>query len=178
MKRKVISWMNPKLIIRKNRFGKGIFAKKELKKNETLFVMSGYILTSKDDNKIGKKAAEYEIDISPDFSFGILEESQKDLLPHFYLNHSCNPNAGLKDQIFIVSMRRIKKNEEIVYDYATVSHRNRKNKNHFRMKCSCNSKDCRGIVTENDWRLPKLQKKYNGYFQLFIQDKINKKEIK
>jgi uncharacterized protein len=41
------------------------------------------------------------------------------------------------------------------------------------MKCFCGSKICRGKVKSYDWKITELQKRYRGYFQPYIQDKID-----
>lgn len=91
-----------------------------------------------------------------------------------FFNHSCNPNAGISGPIFLVPLRKIKAGEEITFDYAMTLFKS-KNVSAYRMKCLCNNKNCRGVITDNDWKNPVLQKKYDGYFQWFIQEKINKK---
>jgi hypothetical protein len=35
------------------------------------------------------------------------------------------------------------------------------------------SSQCRGTVTGYDWKIPELQERYDGYFSLYLQDKIN-----
>ena len=35
-----------------------------------------------------------------------------------FMNHSCEPNAGLSGQVVLVAMRDIRDGEEILYDYA------------------------------------------------------------
>jgi hypothetical protein len=34
------------------------------------------------------------------------------------------------------------------------------------------AKNCRKTITGNDWKLPILQKRYNGYFSNYIQVKL------
>ena len=70
-------------------------------------------------------------------------------------------------------MKDIEAGIEITYDYAMVMFRNEKSKHYFKMLCKCGSDNCRRIITEDDWKLPDLQKRYDGYFQPFIQDKID-----
>lgn len=94
-------------------------------------------------------------------------------MPQLFVNHSCDPNAGFNGQIFMVAMRDIKKDEEIVYDYAMLMHANKRSNSYFKMKCKCGSKMCRGFITENDWKISELQKRYDGYFQWYLQEKIN-----
>jgi hypothetical protein len=73
-----------------------------------------------------------------------------------------------------VAMRNIKKGEEIAYDYAMVMNSNEKSNSYFKIKCLCGSKNCRGYIAEDDWKIPELQKRYDGYFQWHLQKKINK----
>lgn len=158
--------------------GEGVFAKKDIKKDETLMVMGGYILDIGDENKLEGIVADKPIEISENFSIGPLKPSDMKLMPQHYINSSCDPNAGFKGQIFLVAMRDIEKGEEIVYDYAMVMHSNDKSNSYFKIKCLCGSEKCRGYITEDDWKIPELQKKYDGYFQYFLQEKINKDKIK
>lgn len=42
--------------------------------------------------------------------------------------------------------------------------------NHF--NCHCGSPLCRGLITDHDWQLPELQKRYQGHFSPHINDRI------
>ncbi len=171
--------MNPKLEVRKtDKYGNGIFAQKSIKKNEMLFVMGGYILTIEDDNELRGKVADKGIEISDYFFIGPRKPSDLDRMPEHYVNHSCSPNAGFKGQIFMVAIKKIQPGEEITFDYAMVMYPDERSNSYFKMKCLCGSKNCRGYITEDDWELPDLQKRYNGYFQWFIQDKLDRGIIK
>jgi hypothetical protein len=173
------SWMNPKLEVRDTqKYGKGVFAKKDIKKEEMLFVMGGYILTIDDDNAgLSKEALDKPIDISDYFFIGPRNKKDLEMMPQHYVNHSCNPNAGFKGQIFMVAMRNIKKEEEIFYDYAMVMSPNDDSSSYFKIKCLCGSKNCREFITEDDWEISELQKKYNGHFQFYLQEKIDKNKV-
>jgi hypothetical protein len=46
----------------------------------------------------------------------------------------------------------------------------------FEMDCLCGARQCRRTITEKDWQLPHLQKRYGGYFSQYIQDKIDAEE--
>jgi hypothetical protein len=70
-------------------------------------------------------------------------------------------------------MRRIKKREEITFDYA-MAHYHIKGTKPWIMKCECGKDSCRKIITENDWKIVNLQKKYKGYFVPFIEEEIKK----
>jgi hypothetical protein len=42
----------------------------------------------------------------------------------------------------------------------------------LQMKCECGSEDCRKFISGSDWMDEGLQKKYDGYFQPYLQKKI------
>jgi hypothetical protein len=172
----LFSWMNPKLKVRNTgKYGKGIFVRRgPIKKNEMLFVMGGGILTIADENRLRGVVADKPIEISEHFSIGPRTAAELKRMPDHYVNHSCQPNAGFKGQIFMVAMRALKPGEEVTYDYAMVMHPNAKSTSYFTMECRCGKPNCRKIVTEDDWRIPELQRRYDGYFQWYLQEKINK----
>ena len=93
-----------------------------------------------------------------------------------FFNHSCNPNAGFKGQIFLIAMKDIRAGEEVAFDYAMVLHEAEGMPQGYEFTCHCSSPNCRGKVTNNDWKMPDLQKKYDGYFSWYLQEKINRIE--
>ncbi len=70
-------------------------------------------------------------------------------------------------------MRDIKKGEEITFDYAVCM-----TSNILNMHCLCGKNNCRKLITGDDWKIEELQKKYAGYFQPYIQEKIDNKNKK
>jgi hypothetical protein len=172
-KKREYSWINPKMVMKKKPLiDNGIFAKAEIKKDELLAVFGGYVMTLKEESRLPEKIRDYSHQISPEFVIGVIDDNRIQKVDYF--NHSCNPNAGFKGQIFLVAMRKIKKGEEVTFDYAMVlSHA--PGVELYKMKCLCGSTKCRGYVTEDDWKIPELQKKYRGYFQYFLQEMIDKK---
>ncbi|MBO9309514.1 MAG: SET domain-containing protein-lysine N-methyltransferase [Chloroflexi bacterium] len=83
------------------------------------------------------------------------------------VNHSCNPNAGLQGQIALVALRDIAAGEEVCFDYAMSD-----GDPEFRMTCLCGQPNCRGVITGDDWRIPELQQRYQGYFSPYLQRRI------
>ena len=85
-----------------------------------------------------------------------------------YINHSCEPNAGLQGQISLVALRAIAAGEEICLDYAmTDAHPD------TGFACLCGTASCRGVVRPDDWRLPELRLRYAGHFSPYIQRMID-----
>lgn len=174
------SWMNPQLVIRETqRYGKGVFVRHgSIGKGDMLFVLGGSILTIDDENQLHGIVADKPIEISEDFSIGPRNASELKRMPQHYVNHSCRPNAGFKGQIFLVAMRNIETGEEVLYDYAMVMHSNAKSSSYFTMECRCGNPTCRKQITEDDWKNAVLQKRYDGYFQWYLQDKIDRQRRK
>ena len=68
-----------------------------------------------------------------------------------YINHSCSPNCEvdiIKNEIWISSIKSIKKGEELNYDYGYPF-----DKDDFSdHKCKCKTKKCIGyIISQDDW---------------------------
>ncbi|OGH92424.1 MAG: hypothetical protein A2479_00475 [Candidatus Magasanikbacteria bacterium RIFOXYC2_FULL_39_8] len=147
--------------------GVGLFATVNIKKNEV--VEKG---TSKEDHQ--KVTAWSELKGQPslvrrlvkDFCIGIPNgfrpPSDLDfnhLSISWYLNHSCDGNLGFNEDGDFIALRYIRKGEELSYDYG-LAESNPK----FKMVCYCGAKQCRGVITGNDWKNKNYQQKYFHYF--------------
>jgi hypothetical protein len=133
-----------------------------------LVVCGGYIMTLAEEARLPEDIRDHGHQISDHLVMSLTTASEID--GSCYLNHSCEPNAGFKGQIFLVAMRDIAKGEEATFDYAMVLRG--KGARAYKLKCRCQTAACRGRVTDNDWKIPSLQQKYDGYFQWFLQEKI------
>ncbi len=166
------SWLSPKLEVRTVSSGnKGLCAKEPIAAGERLAIFGGHIMSAVDEPEFDHGASDLALQIDEQFVIGTAHESE--LEDTDYFNHSCNPNAGFKGQIFLVAMRDIIADEEITFDYAMVLHES-KGAGPYAFECLCGSPACRKVVTDNDWKLPELQKRYDGYFQWYLQDKIDR----
>ena len=146
-----------------NGSGNGIYSLEPIKKGELVAVFGGVV---------------YEWDAFihlPDRerSLCIQVEDRHFLVPRpigegDYVNHSCNPNAGLSGQIGLVAMRDIKIGEEVCFDYAMSD-----TMAYDEFDCLCGASTCRSKVGGNDWQRPELQKRYAGFFAPHVQRKID-----
>ncbi len=165
-------WLNPKIEPRDTeKCGDGYFAKEVVKKDERILVIGGYIMTIEEEAALPGKNHDNGVQITEDLV--ICTTPDDDWAGINLLNHNCEPNAGFKGQIFLVAMRDIQKDEEITVDYAMVIRRSAGGIL-YELKCLCGSEKCRQIITDEDWKKPELQQKYNGYFQQYLQEKIIK----
>lgn len=149
--------------------GNGLFAKDDIKKGELVFIKAGHIVDHNTHVEIEKRLGEYCLQITHDYySCPTTEEEVKDTA--IYINHSCEPNVGPEGQISFYALRDIKLDEELVYDYAMTTDRE------YTLECNCGSKNCRRVITGDDWKRKDLQKKYASHFTYHILSKI--KELK
>ena len=166
------SWIHPKLAVKRSKkHARGVFAEANVRKGERLAIFGGDIMLIDEIDALPEKLQEYPMQIEERFVLGLRHGIRPEATDFF--NHSCNPNAGFKGQIFLVAMRDIRKNEEITFDYAMVVSKSIGSNIVFEMDCTCGSPGCRNRITEDDWKLPLLQKKYDGYFSQYLQERID-----
>jgi SET domain-containing protein len=163
------SHLPPKLEVRKDQTieGRGIFARQPIKKGELVALWGGDVVDRAQFEKLG----EHQKRQSAQVEEGLYLVSSKPG-PGDFVNHSCDPNAGMDGQIAIVAMRDIKPGEEVTIDYAMVDGDPRDT-----FECLCSSPNCRELVTGNDWMLPDLQKRYAGYFSPYLERRIKQLSV-
>ena len=152
--------------IKETSFGKGIFAERNIRKDEKILEFKGSIITGEQGKKLDLKIFGKRLGNSLQVGknkYIYLKE------PGRLINHSCNPNAGIKKDKILVAIKNIKKGEEINYDYSTTM-----NEDNWTMRCKCGKKNCRKIVKDFKYLPKKIQKKYLklGIVQKFIIKKI------
>ena len=84
------------------------------------------------------------------------------------INHSCEPNCGMRNATTIVAMRDIAVGEELTFDYAMSDA-----SDYDEFDCNCRTSLCRGRVQADDWQLETLRHRYKGFFSPYIQRKMN-----
>lgn len=165
------SWQNPKLEIRDTgRYGRGVFCRDDICCGETLFVIGGQILTNVEEQSLPTNLFDKPFEIADQFSIGPKSSEDLEMVAHWSLNHGCDANAGFLGQIILAALRPIEQDAEIVCDYAMCLRPG----DPFMFECLCGSPLCRHVVTSEDWKLPELQRRYHGYFQWYLQEKINR----
>ncbi|MES3004654.1 MAG: SET domain-containing protein [Patescibacteria group bacterium] len=165
------SWVHDDIEARESPgINKGLFAKKPIKKGTLVTIFGGYIMTTQEEEKLPEPLNDYGHMIHPDFVMGIWGKDE--IEDADFYNHSCNPNVGFKGQIFLYTMRDIEEGESMTFDYAMVLSEMKDRP--YQFDCLCGSPDCRGKVTTEDWKIPELQTRYEGYFQWYLEEKIKK----
>lgn len=146
--------------------GKGVFALRNLKKGETITQIEGKVIETEEPSRLSK--------CFQDHCFPLGKKGKKYLYvspqsPWKYINHSCEPNTGIKNDSEFVAIRDIKRGEEISFDYST---------NNFdfdmtgwTMKCHCGSKKCRKIISTFNKLDKKSQRKLKEYLLTAVREK-------
>jgi uncharacterized protein len=85
--------------------------------------------------------------------------------PEAFLNHSCDPNVWMADEVTLVARRAIAPLEELTIDYALFELDRSWT---ARWLCQCGSALCRGSVTGRDYELAELQARYGRHFHPMV----------
>jgi len=159
-------WINPKAKSYNSKIqGIGVVAIDNISKGEIVGVLGGIIIPKSKILEYRKHWGQAGIQI--DDKFWICPTSREELHKTGIFNHSCDPNVGYSNSITLVAIRNIKRGEELVFDYAT-------SETFFEsFKCNCSSKNCRRIITKNDWKNKDIQKRLKNYFSPFLKKKIS-----
>jgi hypothetical protein len=160
------AYISPKIEVRRQprTEGLGLFAREPIQKGELLTVWGGIIV---DDAALLQLPEPY-LHRTVQVEEGLYQVSLRTDEPADYGNHSCSPNAGMSGQIALVAMRDIGADEEVCYDYAMSE-----SSDYDEFDCHCGAPNCRGRITGEDWRLPELWARYDGYFSPYLQRKID-----
>ena len=139
---------------------RGLYASKNINAGVKIIDYVGKLISKKETQKNSK------FDNSKDiYLFDINKKWDLDGAWSFntarLINHSCSPNCEVEGQglkLWISSLRKIKKGEELTYDYGFGY-----DKDYKQFPCKCRSKNCCGfIIREHSrWRLNKKFKKSN-----------------
>ncbi len=92
-------------------FGKGLFAGRNFQKGEWLFRFSGPVIGSAAASAKGETEGNV-LQVGPT-TYIDLEP------PGVFINHSCNPNSGIRNNIEVFALQSIQVGEELRFDYST-----------------------------------------------------------
>ncbi len=138
--------------------GTGVYATKNISKDKKIIQYIGEKINKKEGDKRSESRLKKYLHSTKTGSVYIFELNKKydiDGSPLYnkarYINHSCNPNCEVNifnDEIWISSIKKIKKGEELTYDYG-YSFDKDDYKDH---ECKCGSKNCIGyIISSDEW---------------------------
>lgn len=151
-----------KIYIAPSSIGRGVFASRPFRTGEPVFTLTGPLLTLEEVLAKGSRSAhafqmDHHLYLYPKTMGGR------------FINHSCDPNAGLREDREMVALRDIQVGEEVCFDYSTCV-----SEKLWSMPCRCGSSLCRGIIGDFHDLPPAIQRKYLalGVVQRFIVRQI------
>lgn len=139
--------------------GTGVVALEDIKKGVKIIQYIGEKITKKEGDRRSAARIKKYLNKKNEGSVYIFELNKRhDIDGSFaynkarYINHSCSPNCEVdivKNEIWISSIKKINKGEELSYDYG-YPFDPEDFKDHI---CKCGSKNCIGyIISQDDWK--------------------------
>lgn len=128
-------------------FGKGLFAKNLIKTGEEILRFKGPYIDFEQTLAKGNKQGD-ALQIGNNLYIDVEE-------PGRFVNHSCNPNAGIQDNTVLIALQDIPKGEEIYFDYSTTM-----DEDHWTMPCKCGDENCRESIKDFRHLPSHLKQKY------------------
>lgn len=148
-----------------DRGGHTVVAVAPIRRGEVIVIWSGTLVDGEELSKLPASVKRYSLQVEEHHYLVSLSDCE----PPDYVNHCCQPNAGLAGQLTLVAMRDIRPGEEVSYDYAMSD-----GSPYDEFECRCGSPLCRGRVAADDWKRPELWVRYSGYFSPYLQRRIER----
>jgi SET domain-containing protein len=164
------SYLSPKCSTQRSPIhGWGIFAKQGIARGEMIALWGGVVYSMEEVTEIAKHYPHFEthtVSIYKDFYLGPLDTDVSRLDEAELFNHSCDPNAGVKEQIVIVARRPILQGEEVCFDYDTTEIEA------VPFVCRCRTPQCRGLIDGSAWKNASFRVRHYGYLSWYIEELI------
>jgi len=160
------SWFDPRVVLRESPIhGKGIFATAPIRTGEVVVIWGGDVYLESELPSLTLEGA---------WSTSMIDEGVLLFAPadaqDYFINHSCDPNLWMADEVTLIARRDIQTDEEICGDFAVWE----TDPSYIIDPCQCGTALCRGRYCGDDWRRPDLQARYQGHFLPFINRWIMK----
>ncbi len=166
------TWVNPKLVHGESKIHyDGVLVAAPIKAGEKLMEFGG--------QRVGRADAEdqerYRVRsvwiVADDVFLALPIEDVEPSLDE-NLNHSCDANAWLADEVTLVAKRDIAAGDEITMDQGTWNF----DVSEYTVDaedCTCGAPDCRVRLTQDDWQIAAVQERYRGHFHPIVQAMID-----
>src|SRR5581483_9948580 len=158
------TWYDPRAEVRPSSIqGMGMFASQPIHEGEVVVRIGGTVMTEE----------EFQVYISAISRYNAVQIGEKthlvDVLTTLgVMNHSCDANLWMHNEVTVVARRDIAVGEELTQDYALYT-----TSPTWTIKpCLCGTPLCRQTVTGSDWQLPDVQDRYRDHFSPFLNERI------
>ncbi len=164
------TWFSPKVEKRSSGIeGRGLYCTAPIAANEVVVVKGGHVFNRATRDTLAASLGPSEIQIDDDLFIGPKTPAEREA-SMMCLNHSGEPNVGIRGQITFRAMRDISSGEELTFDYATGDD------DDWEMQCQCGAPACRGLVTRQDWRREDIQRQRAGWFSDYLERRVRRSD--
>lgn len=160
------SWIDPRLEVRPSPIhGKGMFALSPIKQGELVVIWGGRLMNEEEVHTSKVRPGSIAAIGEGLYLAGLDNEED----PADFMNHCCDPNVWMQDEVTLVARLDIAAGEEITVDYAMFE----ADENWVGIwECRCGAELCRHVYTGRDWQRKDLQERYRDHFAPFINKRI------
>jgi hypothetical protein len=143
--------------VKRNQFGRGVFATRAFEKGEWVLGVAGPLV---------KQRSIYTIQIARDLHI-------QPRSPAKYLNHSCDPNLGVKINRSglpdFYALRHIEPGEHLTFDYAMTEYvLEEMELGRERTPCRCGAPNCRGHIGSYSELPDEVKRRYAGFIADYL----------
>jgi uncharacterized protein len=140
--------------------GLGVFANRTILPGEIILAIEGPLIDFAETKRRGPREC-----MALQMGDDLYIDTQA---PGVLVNHSCNPNAGIKRSRYLVALQPILEGQQICYDYSTTME-----EGSFTMVCRCGDPRCRKVVRDFSTLPTSLREKYltERIVMKFIEEK-------
>ncbi len=164
------SWISPKLVGGPSRIhGAGVIAVEPIARGEKLMEFGGQQISREEAGSDRWRAR--SVWLAGNDLYLALPKSDPEPSIDENLNHSCDANSWLDDEVTLSARRDIAAGEEITLDQGTWNFDDDEyvwDQPH----CTCGAEHCRKTLTNDDWRRDDVQQRYRGHFHPHLQRMI------
>jgi len=165
------SWYDPRVEIRPSYIqGGGMFAREPFQAGEIVAIVGGTVMTEEEFRAYTATHSRFNATQIGEH-LHLVDLIQTPEAVDGSINHSCDSNLWMQDEVTIVARRAIAPGEELTLDYALTTIDPGWQ---LDQSCNCKTTACRHIIKGTDWHLPDVQRRYRGHFAPFINDRIHK----
>lgn len=166
------TWVNPKVVGGKSQIhGEGVFTKEKILEGEKIMEFGGELISGEEAFS-GSYRSRSIWTADQDLYLALPNTDTEPSLDE-NLNHSCNANAWLTDEVTLVARRDIKPGEEITLDQGTWNFEY-DSYTDDKEPCYCGTSNCRHVLTKDDWKFETVRNDYKNHFHPMIQRMIDK----
>ncbi|MFW6339143.1 MAG: SET domain-containing protein [Alkalispirochaetaceae bacterium] len=139
--------LDPVRVVGGGEMGKGVVATRRIEPGEVVLEFRGDLVANRGSHTL-QIARDQHLEVEP---------------PGRFVNHSCDPNCGIRGTRLLVARHPIDRGDEITFDYAMTE------VEMAPLECGCGTPACRGTITGYAGLPEKRRREYEGYISEYLR---------